>query len=153
MTAVRERLWKVRAEQVVLATGAHERPLVFANNDLPGVMLASAVSTYIRRYAVLPGRQAVVFTNNDSAYDAALALHQADALGYTVVDARPWPMALAERARSLGLPILAGHVVVEARRQGRAWCAACHRLDVAATSRVAPPPCLSLLAISGGSAR
>src|SRR5262249_56138770 len=62
----RERLWKLRAKQVVLATGAHERPLVFGNNDLPGIMLASAVSTYVRRYAVLPGRRAGGFTTNQS---------------------------------------------------------------------------------------
>ena len=69
--AYRERLWRVRARQVVLATGAHERPLVFARNDLPGVMLASAVSTYVRRYAVLPGHPALVVTNQDAGYDAA----------------------------------------------------------------------------------
>ena len=80
----RERLWKVRARRVVIATGAHERPLVFGNNDLPGIMLASAVSTYVRRYAVLPGRKAVVFTNNDAGYDAALTAgaHNAFNLGY-----------------------------------------------------------------------
>jgi len=61
-----QRLWQVRAKRVVLATGAHERPLVFANNDRPGVMLAGAVRTYLNRYAVIPGRRAVVFTNNDS---------------------------------------------------------------------------------------
>jgi sarcosine oxidase subunit alpha len=86
----RERLWKVRASQVVLATVAHERPLVFARNDLPGVMLASAVSTYLRRYAVLPGRRAVVFTSNDAGYDAALALHAAGSPVH-VVDARSAP--------------------------------------------------------------
>ena len=62
----RQRLWRVRANRVILAAGAIERPLVFCNNDRPGVMLASAVSTYIKRYAVRPGTRAVVFTNNDS---------------------------------------------------------------------------------------
>src|SRR5262249_45428478 len=56
----RQRLWRVRAKQVVLATGAIERPLVFADNDRPGIMLASAVATYINRYGVAPGRRAVV---------------------------------------------------------------------------------------------
>ena len=110
----RERMWKVRAKQVVLATGTHERPLVFSNNDLPGIMLSSAVSTYIRRYAVLPGKQAVVFTNNDTAYDAALALHAAGA-AVTVVDARATPDGdLSARARQQGITILPGHVVVQA---------------------------------------
>ena len=73
---VRQRLWKVRAKQVVLAQGAFERPLVFCNNDRPGVMLASAVSSYVIRYAVCPGRRVVIFTNNDSAYQTALDLAQ-----------------------------------------------------------------------------
>ena len=111
----RERLWKVRAKQVVLATGAHERPLVYSNNDLPGTMLANAVSTYVRRYAVLPGRNAVVFTNNDAGYDAALALKSAGAT-VQVVDARAAPRgSLSQKARSAGIGILAGHVVTEAR--------------------------------------
>lgn len=84
----RELMWKVRAKRVILATGAHERPIVFGNNDLPGIMLASAVSTYLHRYAVLPGRNAVVFTNNDDAYQCALDLKAAGA-DVTVVDPRP----------------------------------------------------------------
>ncbi len=73
----RERLWKVRAKQVVLATGAIERPLVFAHNDRPGVMLAGAVRHYVNRYGVAPGRNVVVFTNNDDAYRTALDLADA----------------------------------------------------------------------------
>src|SRR5438876_202466 len=65
------RLWHFRAKQVVLATGAHERPLVFGGNDRPGVMLASAVDTYLRRYAVAPGKRVVVFTNNDGGHQRA----------------------------------------------------------------------------------
>src|SRR5262249_8187104 len=111
----RERLWKVRAKQVVLATGAHERPLVFGNNDLPGIMLASAVSTYVRRYAVLPGRRAVLFTNNDAGYDAALSLHGAGA-SVVVVDARSTPSgSLSQRASAKGIEIFAAQVVTEAR--------------------------------------
>ncbi|MEY4414909.1 MAG: sarcosine oxidase (Alpha subunit) oxidoreductase protein [Pseudomonadota bacterium] len=111
---IRERLWRVRAGQVVLATGAHERPLVFARNDLPGIMLAGAVTTYVRRYAVLPGRKAVVFTNHDGGYEAALALSAAGA-AVQVVDARPQPEGpLTVRARASGIAIHAGQVVVEA---------------------------------------
>ena len=111
---VRERLWRVRARQVVLAQGSLERPLVFCNNDRPGVMLASAVSTYIKRYAVLPGRRAVVFTNNDSAYRAAISLAGAGAEVAAIVDSRPGGAGdLGLRAQALGIPVLAGHVVTD----------------------------------------
>jgi len=111
----RERLWKVRARHTILATGAHERPLVFANNDLPGILLASAVSTYLLRYAVLPGKNAIVFTNNDAGYDAALALHDVGA-NVIVVDARTTPDGSnTALARANHIEILAGQVITEAR--------------------------------------
>ena len=119
---VRERLWRVRAGQVVLAQGSLERPLVFCNNDRPGVMLASAVSTYIDRYAVLPGRRAVVFTNNDSAYRAAISLAGAGAEVAAIVDSRRGGAGkLGEQAQAMGIPVLAGHVVsdVAGRRRVR----------------------------------
>ena len=84
----RERTWRVRAARVVLATGAIERTLVFGNNDLPGVMLASAVSTYVNRYAACPGRQAVVFGNNDVIYRTALDLNDAGIAVRAVIDSR-----------------------------------------------------------------
>ena len=112
---VRQRLWKVRAKQVVLATGAHERPLVFRNNDRPGVMLASAAQSYVNRYAVCPGSAAVVFTNNDTAYDPALDLADAG-LRVTVVDVRS-ELSNARRAqlRRRGIELLAGHAVTDVR--------------------------------------
>ncbi len=109
----RHRLWKVRAKQVVLATGALERPLVFADNDRPGVMLAGACRTYLNRYAVKPGKQAVVFTNNDGAYGTALDLHRAGVQVAGIVDLRPAPEGpLSEQADALGLPILNERAVV-----------------------------------------
>jgi sarcosine oxidase subunit alpha len=84
----RQRVWHIRARQVVLATGAHERPLVFAGNDRPGVMLAGAVRTYINRYAVKPGSRAVVATTNDSAYDTVEDLLAAGVDVAAVLDAR-----------------------------------------------------------------
>ena len=71
----RMRLWKGRASQVILATGAIERPLVFAGNDLPGVMLASAAQTYLNQYGVLAGGRGILTTNNDAAWHSAFALH------------------------------------------------------------------------------
>ncbi len=109
----RQRLWHIRARRVVLATGAHERPLVFARNDLPGTMLAGAARTYLNRYAVLPGHQAVVFTTNDSAYPAALDLAGAGVEIAAVAEARPQaPEPWAGRCAELGIPVLAGHHVV-----------------------------------------
>ena len=111
----RQRLWRVRARQVVLAQGAFERPLVFCNNDRPGVMTASAVATYINRYAVCPGRRAVVFTNNDSAYSTALDIHRAGAT-VLIVDSRSGGAGeLGAAAREAGIPTLLGHVVCDVK--------------------------------------
>lgn len=111
---VRERLWKVRAKHVILATGAHERPIVFGNNDLPGIMLASAVSTYIHRYGVLPGRQAVIFANNDDAYQTALDL-KGNGAEVTVVDPRAaGNSSLPAAAKRQGVNIINDAVVVTA---------------------------------------
>ena len=102
----------MRAGRVVLATGAYERSVAFAGNDLPGVMLASAARAYVRRWAVAPGRRAVVFTTNDSAYAAAAALADAGVEVAAVIDAR------AERSPAAaalhGIDVFAGHAVVEA---------------------------------------
>ncbi len=83
----RERLWKIRAQKVVLATGAIERPLVFADNDRPGILLAGAVRSYLNRYGVLPGRQLVVVTNNNSAYSLAVEVAETGA-SVVVIDTR-----------------------------------------------------------------
>jgi len=110
----RQRQWRVRAKQVVLATGALERPLVFSNNDRPGIMTCSAVSTYINRWAVTPGRRAVVFANNDSAYQTALDLDDHGVEVAAVVDVRPEPDGvLVDRVRKEEIDIVAGHAVVD----------------------------------------
>ena len=116
----RERLWRIRAKRVILAQGSFERPLAFCNNDRPGVMLASAVSTYIHRYAVLPGRHAVVFTNNDSAYRTALDLAGAGVKVAAIVDSRAGGGgALAAQARVLGIPVLQGRVISDVTGKNR----------------------------------
>jgi sarcosine oxidase subunit alpha len=109
----RERLWRIRAREVLLATGAHERLIAFANNDLPGVMLAGAARAYVNRYAVRPGSRAVVFTNNDSAYPAAVDLAAAGVAVAAVVDVRKVD------AHHAGLPVLSEHEVVAATGDGR----------------------------------
>ncbi|MBB3084523.1 2Fe-2S iron-sulfur cluster-binding protein [Geodermatophilus sabuli] len=108
----RQRVWRIRARSIVIATGAHERPVVFTDNDRPGVMLAGAARTFLHRYGVLPGREAVVFTTNDSAYDAALDLSRAGVRVQAVVDARPAgsPQRREECERA-GIRVLSGAVV------------------------------------------
>jgi sarcosine oxidase, subunit alpha len=105
-----ERLWHVRAKRVVLATGAHERPIAFAGNDRPGVMLSGAVLTYLDRFGVLPGERAVVFTTNDAGYQTARALRGAGAEVAAIVDVRR-EAAAHDRARADGFEVLAGAVV------------------------------------------
>ncbi|HEV3239358.1 MAG TPA: sarcosine oxidase subunit alpha family protein [Casimicrobiaceae bacterium] len=144
----RQRLWKVRAKAVVLASGAIERTIAYAANDLPGTMLAGAARVYVNRYAVKPGTRAVLFTNNDSAYAAALALRRAGVAIAAVVDARSdaelhgaWP----SQARDAALPIMARGAIV--RAHGRLRVAAVDiRSPAAADRRVE----CDLVCVSGG---
>ncbi|MBC7631184.1 2Fe-2S iron-sulfur cluster-binding protein [Aeromicrobium sp.] len=84
----RRRLWHVTAGEVVVATGSHERPMVFADNDRPGIMLAGAAAEYVRRFGVLPGERAVVWTAHDGGLGAALALAGAGVALAAVLDVR-----------------------------------------------------------------
>ncbi|RFB79369.1 sarcosine oxidase subunit alpha family protein [Methylovirgula sp. 4M-Z18] len=85
---VRQRSWRIVAKRAVLAAGAIERPLVFGDNDRPGVMLAGAARTYLNRYAVKPGRVAAVFANNDDALRTVGDLHAAGVDVAAVIDPR-----------------------------------------------------------------
>lgn len=149
---VRQREWRVRARQVILAQGAIERPLVFANNDRPGIMLASAVSTYINRYAVRPGKRAVVFTNNDHAYYAAIDLHRAGA-SVVIIDSRQGgAAALAEQAHAEGIPVMTGSIITNARGSRRVRSVDFTHWDGDANSPIAKPQSMEcdLVAVSGG---
>ncbi|MEX6505064.1 sarcosine oxidase subunit alpha family protein [Jiella sp. M17.18] len=111
----RERLWQVRAGRVVLATGSHERLLVFANNDRPGIMLAESVRAFINRYAVTPGKKIVFATNGASAYSAALDARRVG-MDVTLVDIRLEEDCGPELAevRGQGIPVFTGHTVIKA---------------------------------------
>ncbi|RLA13556.1 MAG: sarcosine oxidase subunit alpha [Gammaproteobacteria bacterium] len=149
----REKLWQVRAHRVVLATGAMERPVTFANNDRPGIMLASAVSSYINRYAVKPGKKAVVFTNNDGAYQTALDLMAAGTEVLAVVDARAESTSeIAETVRSAGIQVINAVVVVDTTGKKRLQSVRVMGLSSDAASLVGDKNILScdLLAVSGG---
>jgi sarcosine oxidase, subunit alpha len=111
----RERLWQMRAREVVLATGAIERPLVFANNDRPAVMLADAARRYGLQYGVKVGDRVVVATAHDSAYRAALDLKTAGVGVALIADLRSEAAGpLAEAARAVGIEVIAGAEIVGA---------------------------------------
>lgn len=137
----RQRLWHIRARQVVLASGAIERPLVFPGNDRPGVMLAGAVEAYVNRYAVAPGRCAVLFADNDDAYRAAGALKNAGVTVAAIVDLRAAPgVALA------GTPTYPGHAVVGTQGRHRLRGVTIRSLAGGGRTKIA----CDLLAVSGG---
>lgn len=117
---VRQRMHRVRAKWVVLATGAHDRPLVYGNNDVPGCMVASAVSTYINRYGVIPGNDLVVMTTNDYGYQAALDWDAAGRKVVAIVDTRATPLGdRVAAARQRGLKIIYGSAVIDVQGNKR----------------------------------
>jgi heterotetrameric sarcosine oxidase alpha subunit len=126
----RQRLWMVRARQIIIAAGAIERPLVFAGNDRPGVMLASAARTYVNRFAVAAGRRAVVFTNNSDAYRTAFDAATAGIEVAAIVDARPAPQgARVAAARERGIAVHPGRAVVAAKGGRALRAVAVARID------------------------
>ncbi len=117
----RHRLWRVRAGHIITATGAIERPLSFAGNDIPGVMLASAVRDYVANWGVSIGDRTVIVTNNDDAYLTAFALKFAGLEVPAIVDARPAgdeSPAMAQ-AKALGLRVLHGHGIAKVKGNKR----------------------------------
>ena len=112
----KHRLWRIRAGKILTATGAIERPLSFAGNDIPGVMLAASVRDYVVNWAVSPGDRTVVVTNNDDGYRTAIALREAGLAVPAIVDARANPAGdLVARARALGLRIEAGRGIAKVK--------------------------------------
>ena len=116
----RHRLWRIRAGHVVTATGAIERPLSFAGNDIPGVMLAGAVRDYVVNWAASPGDRTVIVTNNDDAYRTALALVDAGLIVPAIIDARASVKgALPDAVRAKGIRILEGRGVAKVKGSKR----------------------------------
>jgi len=153
MGQARQRMHRVRAGRVVLASGAHERPLVYANNDVPGNMLAGAVSTYVRRYGVAPGKALVLSTNNDYAYRVVLDWLDAGRQVVAVADARSNPRgAWVEEVRARGVRILTGSAVIEARGSKRVSGARICAIDAKAHKVTSPGEVLDcdLIVSSGG---
>ncbi len=147
----RQRLWRVRAKEVVLAAGSIERPLVFHENDRPGIMLAGSVRTYMHRYGVLPGRRIVVATNNDSGWDAALDMARAGGEVAAVIDLRSEmaPTHLTEAARR-GIAIYGNATIVGTEGRNRISRVAVRPLTRrGGSSRPVEIEC-DLLAVAGG---
>ncbi|MGH6959591.1 MAG: FAD-dependent oxidoreductase, partial [Dongiaceae bacterium] len=137
----------VRAKAIVFAAGALERPLVFSNNDRPGVMLAGAARTYLNRFAVSPGKRAIVVTNNDSAYRTGLDLAQAG-LAVTLADLRRDVSAdLRARATATGIELRTGTAVVDVA--GRAGVYGARLAEVGSDAVPAVQSC-DVVCMSGG---
>ena len=110
---VRQRLLKIRAKKVITATGSLERPLVFNNNDRPGILLSSAIKKYIDFYGVSCGEDNVLFTNNDSAYETALSLFKKGIRVKAIVDIREQPSSkIIEEVESNGIKVYKEYTVV-----------------------------------------
>lgn len=143
-----QRLWRVRAGQVILATGALERPRLFEGNDLPGVMLSGAVRTYLNRYGVRTGQKVVVTTDNDDAYRTALALADAGAEIVAILDsrtAREAGISLPVRRAQTRLPVHFEAKLVAAKGSAKGVKSAKALID----KQVVSLDC-DLIAVSGG---
>lgn len=122
-----KRLFKIRARAVVVATGAYEQPLLFAGNDLPGVMLGGAVQRLIRLYGVAPGRKAVVVAADEESWEVVAALREAGVEVAAVAASHPGPRAAALEAS--GVPVLHGHTILAALGEGQVRGAVLGRVD------------------------
>ena len=111
----RQKLWYIRAKEVIISTGSIERPLVFGNNDRPGIMLSSAAKEYMKVYGVLVGKKPIIFTNNDSGYDTAIEFKK-NGIDPLIVDIRKSSdSSVVNEAKNLDINIKFSHGVVNAK--------------------------------------
>ena len=110
----RQRLWYIRCKEVILSTGSIERPIVFGNNDTPGVMLSSGAKEYMKVYGVLVGKKPIIFTNNDSAYETAIEFKN-NGVEPLILDTRKEQNSeLVNEAKNKGIEIKFSHAVIKA---------------------------------------
>ena len=148
--APRERMWRVRAGQVVLAQGAIERPLVFDRNDRPGIMLAGAAQTYLNRYGVSVGNRVVVVTSHDSAWWTAFNLSDAGIRVGEIVDIRAdIDPTLLDAADARGIGCLTNHTVTGTRGRRRVSSVRVNQLDQGRVGSATSLPCDALLMCGG----
>ena len=111
----RQKLWYIRAKEIVISTGSLERPLIFGNNDRPGILLSSAAKEYLKVYGVLVGRQPIIFTNNDSAYDTAIEFKK-NGINALVVDTRTKSdSSVISEAKNLNIDIKFSHGIANTK--------------------------------------
>jgi len=111
---IRQRLLKIRAKKVIVATGSLERPLIFDNNDRPGIMLSSAIKKYADYYGVICGKKNVFFTNNDTAYESAISLFKKGVKVQAIIDIREKSdSSIIKQTEDLGIKIYWSHTVVD----------------------------------------
>ena len=138
-----QRYYKIKTTEVVYATGAFERPLLFKNNDLPGVMLAEALQTYVTQYAVLPGKFIVFYTTNDSVYPLAIKLATEKLCQVRIVDTRA-SNAYAKELQGLQIKVYQNGQIISVSGKHRA-----HMAHTNCNGRDEGFPC-DILAMSGG---
>lgn len=141
---VRQRMWIVRPRQIIIATGAIERPIAFGNNDRPGIMGSGGLRTYLNRYAIQPGQEAIIATTNDSGYIAAAEL-KASGARVTLLDARTHGPDAPE-----GVEVLRGRVPVKGEGWTEIQGVQIGKLSESGEVRVEKSLDCDLAAISGG---
>ena len=125
----RQRLWYIRAKEVLLSTGSIERPIVFGNNDTPGVFLSAAAKEYIKVYGVLVGKKPLIFTNNDSAYETALEFKK-QGIEPIILDTREEQSSeLIDAAKNQNIQIKFSHAVMAANGYKKVKSAQIGRLN------------------------
>jgi len=126
----RQKLWYIRAKEVVISTGSIERPLVFGNNDTPGVILASAAKEYIKLYGVLVGKKPIIFTNNDSAYDTAIEFKK-NGINPIILDTRSnSTSSVVNEVKEQNIEIRFSHAVIAAKGYKKVKAAEIGKLKV-----------------------
>ena len=111
---IRQRLLKIRAKKVIAATGSIERPLIFNNNDRPGIILSSAIKKYSDYYGVVCGKENILFTNNDSAYETAISLSNKGIKINAIIDIREKVNSeITNHAEKIGIKIYNSYTIVD----------------------------------------
>ena len=150
---IRQIIWKIRAKKVILATGSIERPITFDNNDRPGIMLANSASKFLNYYGVKIANQAVIFTNNDSAYQTAIDFYKKGIKVRAVVDVRSYNKSdIINKVEALGIKIYYNYAVTNTSGRLKIKSVTINKVDDNVTKIIGPPIKIKcdFLCVSGG---